>query len=284
MAVRGRLHNPDIFTPREWAVFQLLREGRTNEQIAEELGVTIDGAKYHVSSILSKLGVSSRVEASRWQPEAPAQLGHRPGIWSLVLAFAKISGTAVAASAILGIGVLGYGVLISKNGNEALDQRAAAAEAGDTLHEASGSPRSAAGAPDQSSATLTSTPLSPSSPGAGGQPAQLPAIPAQTAGPGQELLDDGGAIIIPGVSSSPVPTNAQKPTGDAKPTPTPTPTPLPIPMLVPTPITTPTATPTPMATPTPTPSHPAGHETEDPRESETPEPTETQEPAETPDN
>ena len=40
-------------------MLSLLREGLTNEQIAERLGISRDGAKYHVSEILSKLGVSS---------------------------------------------------------------------------------------------------------------------------------------------------------------------------------------------------------------------------------
>lgn len=37
-----------------------MRSGLTNEQIAQRLGISRDGAKYHVSEILSKLGVSNR--------------------------------------------------------------------------------------------------------------------------------------------------------------------------------------------------------------------------------
>ncbi len=36
----------------------------TNEEIAARLGTSLDGAKYHVSQILSRLGVSSREEAA----------------------------------------------------------------------------------------------------------------------------------------------------------------------------------------------------------------------------
>ena len=57
-----------MLTPREQEVLALLREGLTNPQIAERLSITLDGAKYHVSEILSKLGVSSREEAARWAP------------------------------------------------------------------------------------------------------------------------------------------------------------------------------------------------------------------------
>lgn len=51
-------------TAREREVLDLVRGGLTNEQIAERLGISLDGAKYHVSQILSKLGVSSRAEAA----------------------------------------------------------------------------------------------------------------------------------------------------------------------------------------------------------------------------
>jgi DNA-binding Lrp family transcriptional regulator len=47
----------------------LLQEGLTNDEIAERLGISESGARYHVSEILSKLGVASRYEAAEsWQP------------------------------------------------------------------------------------------------------------------------------------------------------------------------------------------------------------------------
>lgn len=50
-------------TEREREVLALLIEGLNNNQIAERLVVSISTAKFHVSSILSKLGVDSRTEA-----------------------------------------------------------------------------------------------------------------------------------------------------------------------------------------------------------------------------
>jgi NarL family two-component system response regulator LiaR len=50
-------------TEREQEVLGLLVEGLNNLQIAERLVVSRSTVKFHVSSILSKLGVSSRTEA-----------------------------------------------------------------------------------------------------------------------------------------------------------------------------------------------------------------------------
>ena len=65
----GRPPYPDVLTPRQWQVLALLREGLSNEQIAGRLGISLDGVKFHVSEILGKLGVTSRNEAARWQPD-----------------------------------------------------------------------------------------------------------------------------------------------------------------------------------------------------------------------
>lgn len=61
----------------------LLREGMTNPQIGERLGISLDGAKYHVAEIISKLGVENREEAARirlqehrpWWAAAAAPVG-----------------------------------------------------------------------------------------------------------------------------------------------------------------------------------------------------------------
>jgi DNA-binding CsgD family transcriptional regulator len=61
---RGRPPYPEVLTPREREVLALIGEGLTNPQIAQRLGITEGGAKFHVSEILSKLGVESRQEAA----------------------------------------------------------------------------------------------------------------------------------------------------------------------------------------------------------------------------
>lgn len=45
---------------------RLVAEGVSNKGIAKALGVTVWTVNFHVSNILKKLGVTSRVEAAVW--------------------------------------------------------------------------------------------------------------------------------------------------------------------------------------------------------------------------
>jgi NarL family two-component system response regulator LiaR len=63
-ATRAPAEKPGFdLTNREREVLALMVEGLNNKQIAERLVISISTAKFHVSSILSKLGVTSRTEA-----------------------------------------------------------------------------------------------------------------------------------------------------------------------------------------------------------------------------
>ena len=71
-------------TPRELEVLRLLVEGRSNRQIAEQLFISGKTASVHVTNLLAKLGVHSRLEAAamarRLGLEQPAGLKlRRPG-------------------------------------------------------------------------------------------------------------------------------------------------------------------------------------------------------------
>jgi DNA-binding NarL/FixJ family response regulator len=50
-------------TPREREVLQLMAQGLPNKAIARELRISLHTAKFHVASILGKLGAASRTEA-----------------------------------------------------------------------------------------------------------------------------------------------------------------------------------------------------------------------------
>lgn len=54
------------WTPRQREVLDLLVKGRTNGEIASELGISLDGAKWHVSEIITRLGVDTRDEAAEY--------------------------------------------------------------------------------------------------------------------------------------------------------------------------------------------------------------------------
>ena len=56
-------HNLGL-TPREAEVLTLVAAGRTNRQIGDELFVSDKTASVHVSNILRKLGVNSRIDAA----------------------------------------------------------------------------------------------------------------------------------------------------------------------------------------------------------------------------
>ncbi|MBE2319218.1 response regulator transcription factor [Solirubrobacter sp. CPCC 204708] len=66
MLGRRRRDDPlDTLTPREREVLELMAEGRSNKGIAEKLVVTAHAVEKHVTSIFSKLGVSSGTEDHR---------------------------------------------------------------------------------------------------------------------------------------------------------------------------------------------------------------------------
>jgi DNA-binding NarL/FixJ family response regulator len=51
-------------TPRELEVLQLLAQGLSNRRIAESLGISEHTAKFHVNSIVGKLGAQTRTDAA----------------------------------------------------------------------------------------------------------------------------------------------------------------------------------------------------------------------------
>lgn len=106
----------DDLTQREREVLELVRQGLTNDEIADRLGISSDGVKYHVSQVLSKLGVASRHEA------VAVTYGERRPWWAAALASglwrAAVGATALGAVSLLGL--LLWGVLQGDGSGEPL--------------------------------------------------------------------------------------------------------------------------------------------------------------------
>lgn len=133
MKRRGRPPHPDVLTPREWEVMDLLRRGQRNRQIASRLGISLAGAKFHVSEILGKLGLRNRREAAAWQP-APAGRGWAAGLVAIPLGLIRkmhVGWLPAAGAAALflalaaGAGLFALGVARTRGGDDDNQQMAA---------------------------------------------------------------------------------------------------------------------------------------------------------------
>lgn len=104
-------------TERQREVAHLVAQGLTNAEIGDRLGISLDGAKYHVSEVLTRLNLERREEIAEW---VAADRGRRrPGRrW----AFAGLVATLVAA--LLMVAFLGTGG--GEAGSPISDVRAAA--------------------------------------------------------------------------------------------------------------------------------------------------------------
>lgn len=66
LTLQPRISTPTYnLTAREQTILRLMIQGRTNQEIADQIFVSRATVKVHVSTILSKLGVQNRVEAVR---------------------------------------------------------------------------------------------------------------------------------------------------------------------------------------------------------------------------
>lgn len=61
--VNGNLPGRPL-TPRQSAVHGLLRQGKTNKQIARDVGISESSVKVHLASMFVRLGVRNRVQAA----------------------------------------------------------------------------------------------------------------------------------------------------------------------------------------------------------------------------
>lgn len=106
----------DELTTRQREVLALVARGRTNGEIANELGIGFDTVKTHVSEILGKLGVESREEAAAaWRADrnVVSRL-RRTASGFFVTGFGKV--TAGAAGTVIAVGVAA--AVVAANGGD----------------------------------------------------------------------------------------------------------------------------------------------------------------------
>lgn len=88
-------------TDRQREVLRLIERGHTNSEIAEMLGISLQGAKWHVRELLGKFGVDSREElAEAWSQGVPGRMR------SWLAALVALIPAKAAAGSLAGIGVL----------------------------------------------------------------------------------------------------------------------------------------------------------------------------------
>lgn len=115
---RGRPPHPDILTPAEWRVLELVRAGKTNSEIAYDLAISIPGVKYHITNMLGKLQLQDRASLAAWQPEQEQRRSDRTR-WALTPIFPwAVKSVAVASVGAAAVGATGIGLWVSSGGGE----------------------------------------------------------------------------------------------------------------------------------------------------------------------
>jgi predicted enzyme related to lactoylglutathione lyase/DNA-binding CsgD family transcriptional regulator len=92
---RGRPPHPDVLTPAEWLVLDMLRHGSRRAEVALRRGITVDAVKYHLGNISGKLGVSTR------------ELRHWPGIPTTTALARRRADPTMTASTTSRLGTIG---------------------------------------------------------------------------------------------------------------------------------------------------------------------------------
>lgn len=75
---RGRPPHPGRITPGEARVLEQVRAGLSNDAIGRRLGLSVNGVKFHISNLLTKLACVDRRELADWRGEGGRVSESRP--------------------------------------------------------------------------------------------------------------------------------------------------------------------------------------------------------------
>jgi len=108
----------DSLTPRQQEILAMIAKGKTNFEIAQQFGMSLDGAKWHVREILAKLNVDSREDAvAEWQRQR--SFGARLRVFARALLPAALLKPVVAGTAAIGVaGAIAVGVVMLQGGDD----------------------------------------------------------------------------------------------------------------------------------------------------------------------
>lgn len=112
----GRPPFPGVLTPGEERVLDGVRRGLSNPQIADELSISPDAVKYHVSNMLSKLDLPNRYALAAWLPAEPAG-SHKRRWMAAWLLFRRPAGIAASAG-LVAVVVLAVVLIIRASGGQ----------------------------------------------------------------------------------------------------------------------------------------------------------------------
>lgn len=105
----------DELTATQRRVLRMMADGATNPAIAATLGISLDGAKWHVREILSKLQVATREEAADiWREEHGLRRRLWRQAWRALLSTGRIAGPLkVTAAGVLATALVVAGIVVA---------------------------------------------------------------------------------------------------------------------------------------------------------------------------
>src|SRR6185312_15022527 len=114
--LRGPHLRDSVLTERQRAVLQLIAAGKTNAEIGEALGISLDGAKWHVTEILTRLQVQTREQAADWWRHEQSVLQRASRFFGLFRPMTALGGIALGGTVLAAVGV-GAVVMLMRPGD-----------------------------------------------------------------------------------------------------------------------------------------------------------------------